>query len=81
MSRRLKIHKFLTNLRKAASSSNFDTRDQLIYPARLRVIRRVDREAYGARLESVCTLTRTEGSNPSLSATNRYKHMFYIYFK
>jgi hypothetical protein len=26
------------------------------------------RVAEGARLESVCTLTRTEGSNPSLSA-------------
>ncbi len=29
---------------------------------------RGDRVAEGARLESVCTLTRTEGSNPSLSA-------------
>ncbi len=27
------------------------------------------REAEGARLESVCTLTRIEGSNPSLSAS------------
>ena len=31
-------------------------------------IRRGDREADGARLLSECTLTRTEGSNPSLSA-------------
>ena len=32
---------------------------------------RDDRVAEGARLESVCTGNRTEGSNPSLSATRR----------
>ena len=31
-------------------------------------MRRDDRVAEGARLESVCTGNRTEGSNPSLSA-------------
>jgi hypothetical protein len=31
-------------------------------------LRRDVRAVEGARLESVCTLTRTEGSNPSLSA-------------
>lgn len=31
--------------------------------------RRDDRAVEGARLESVCTGNRTEGSNPSLSAT------------
>ena len=33
----------------------------LIYSARLPVSRRVDREAYGARLESVCTVTPYRG--------------------
>ena len=32
---------------------------------------RGDREAEGAALEMPCTLTRTEGSNPSLSAENQ----------
>ena len=32
------------------------------------LLRRDVRAVEGARLESVCTLTRTEGSNPSLSA-------------
>ena len=32
--------------------------------------------AEGARLESVCTLTGTEGSNPSLSAN--YKNRFFV---
>ncbi len=36
----------------------------------LAVNRRGVRAAEGARLESVCTLTRTEGSNPSLSANS-----------
>ncbi len=29
--------------------------------------------AYGARLESVCTFIRTEGSNPSLSANFKFQ--------
>src|SRR5665647_3151722 len=32
------------------------------------LVRRDVRAAEGARLESVCTLTRTQGSNPCLSA-------------
>jgi hypothetical protein len=32
------------------------------------------REAEGARLESVCTLTGTQGSNPCLSANVYYKY-------
>ena len=36
--------------------------------ARVQDLRRDDRVAEGARLESVCTGNRTEGSNPSLSA-------------
>ena len=39
----------------------------LVYPILAYYWRGV-REAEGARLEIVCTLTRTEGSNPSLSA-------------
>ena len=34
-------------------------------------LRRGDREAEGAALEMPCTVTRTEGSNPSLSAVER----------
>ncbi len=42
------------------------------------------RAAEGARLESVCTLTRTAGSNPALSAINIkmptcFRWYFYIY--
>ena len=42
----------------------------LVYPILAYYWRGV-REAEGARLEIVCTLTRTEGSNPSLSASWR----------
>ena len=36
----------------------------------------------GARLESVCAGNRTEGSNPSLSATKKLprKRFFYYFF-
>ena len=64
-----------TNFRAAAAT--IAVRDGLIV-ARLhrpsnwftlaRPFGRGDRVVEGARLESVCTFTRTEGSNPSLSA-------------
>ncbi len=43
---------------------------KLAIPGQELTIRRDDREAEGARLEIVCAVTGTEGSNPSLSATH-----------